>query len=116
MLRLTEPSLSSNDSAANFSASASYVEVAKQFILERIALINTDSLDGAEEYINDIAEKWEELAKQNPDTLVYFKRNQEGICNLLISGEQGFVLDFPATLNSLRNVEQSSNVFIQERD
>jgi hypothetical protein len=116
MLRLTEPLLSANDSAVNFRASDPCVGKAKLFILKRIKKIHPDALDGAEEYIDDIAQRWEKLAAENPDTLVYFKRNQEGVCNLLISGEQGSTLDFPATLNSLRNVESSSNVFIQERD
>ena len=116
MLRLSEPLLSANNYAVNFRANDACVSKAKQFILERIARIHPDAVEGAEEYIINIALRWEKLAEENPDTLVYFKRNQEGVCNLLISGEQGSGLDFPTTLNSLRNVEPSSNVFIQERD
>jgi hypothetical protein len=116
MLRLTEPLLSANDFAVNFRVTDPCVGKVKQFILERIAKIHPDALSGAEEYIDNIAQLWEKLAEENPDTLVYFKRNQEGVCNLLISGEQRPSLGFPATLNSLRNVEPSSNVFIQERD
>ena len=116
MLRLSEPLLCANDYAVNFRANDPCVEKVKQFILERIARIHPDAVEGAGEYIDDIAQRWEALAEENPDTLVYYKRNQEGVCNLLTSGEQGSILNFPATLNSLRNVEPSSNVFIQERD
>jgi hypothetical protein len=116
MLRLSAPLLSANDQAVNFRASDPYVDKVKHFILERIARIYPDAVCKAEEYIDSITRQWETLAYENPATLVYFKRNQEGTCNLLISGEQGAELDFPATLNSLRNVEPSSNVFIQERD
>jgi hypothetical protein len=35
---------------------------------------------------------------------------------LLVSGEQDEITDFPATLNSLRNVEPSANIFVKERD
>lgn len=115
MLRLSAPLLSANDYAVNFRANDPCVKKTKQFILERIDRIHPDAVCRAEEYIDSIVQQWEALANENPDTLVYFKRNQEGVCNLLISGEQGSELDFPATLNSLRNVEPSSNVFIKER-
>jgi hypothetical protein len=116
MLRLTEPMLSANNSAVNFRANDPCVGKVKNFILDRINSVHPEATSDAEQYIESIANMWEKLALENPDTLVYFKRNQAGVCNLLISGEQGSVLDFPATLNSLRNVEPSSNVFIQERD
>jgi hypothetical protein len=115
MLRLSVPLLSANDYAVNFKSDAPDVHRVANFILERISRIHPDAVSEAKEYIDGIAVQWEELAKENPDTLVYFKRNQDGVCNLLISGEHGSILDFPATLNSLRNVEPSSNVFIQER-
>jgi hypothetical protein len=116
MVRLTESKLCSNNSARNFNANDPCVSKAKSFIIERINKIRPEVASDTEQYIDDIAKLWEEMVQENPDTLFYYKHNQEGACNLLISGEQQSVLDFPATLNSLRNVEPSSNIFIQERD
>ena len=116
MLRLSVAILGANDYAVNFRADDPDVNKVRRFILERIAKIHPDAVSGAEEYIDEISTRWEKLAVENPDTLVYFKRNQTGAYNLLTSGEQGLGTEFPATLNSLRNVEPSSNVFIQERD
>ncbi|MDR3353403.1 MAG: hypothetical protein LBO21_00020 [Synergistaceae bacterium] len=115
MLRLSEPSLGANDSAVNFRSDAECVKKAREFILNRIRMIHPEGVRDAEDWLTDISERWQELAEENPDTLVY-KSNQSGYCSLLISGERGSNLDFPATLNSLRNVEASSNLFIQERD
>jgi hypothetical protein len=116
MLRLSEHTLGANDNAVNFRVDDECVSKVKNFILDRIRKIHPEAVRDAEEWIMAVAKRWEELALENPDTLVYFKRNQAGSCNLLIAGEQGSNLDFPATLNSLRNVEPSPNVFIQERN
>lgn len=115
MLRLSEPTLSGNEAAVNFSSNAAYTDKVKNFILDRVKEIHPESVDVAREWISHIIERWDELAKENPDTLVYYKRNTAGFCNLLMPSEQGATIDFPTTLNSLRNVDSSSNVFIQER-
>jgi hypothetical protein len=39
-----------------------------------------------------IVDLWEKLAIENPDTLVYYKHNQAGACNLLSGGEQGAMI------------------------
>lgn len=115
MLRLSEPLLGANGDAVNFRASDPCVGRVKEFILERIRSIYPNGVSDAEEWLTDVADSWEGLAKDNPDTLVY-KSYNSGKYSLLISGEQEVSIEFPATLNSLRNVEPSSNVFIQERD
>ena len=116
MLRLSVKTLNANDSAVNFRIEDKYVDSVKSFIIKRVNSINPSTAEYAEQWITRVAERWDELAQENPNTLVYYKYNQAGCCNLLVAGEQGSELDFPATLNSLRNVEPSSNVFIQERD
>jgi hypothetical protein len=116
MLRLTESSLGANDYAVNFDANADYVEKAKQFILDRVRDIYPNGISDAKEWLESIVDAWVELADDNPNTLVYKAPNNSKKFSLLVSGEQQEGIDFPAILNSLRNVESSSNVFIGERD
>jgi len=115
MLRLTEPSLGANENAVNFKSDDPRVIKVKEFILERIRSVYPNGVSDAEEWLTAVADAWEQLAEDNPDTLVY-KSYGDGKYSLLFSGEQEESSEFPATLNSLRNVEPSSNVFICERD
>jgi len=115
MLRLVEEQLCENDKVVNFRANAPYVKKAMDFILTRVNEIFPAGASYAEEYLVYVASIWEELAIENPDTLVY-KSYNEGKYSLLESGEQDKLTDFPATLNSLRNVEPSANIFVRERD
>lgn len=115
MLRLSEPLLGANEDAVNFRSNDICVKKVREFIIDRVRDVYPYGVTDAERWLTEIADSWEQLAKENPDTLVY-KSYNDGKCSLLISGEQEEGVDFPATLNSLRNVESSSNVFIQERD
>lgn len=115
MLRLDGTTLGANDYAANFRVNDRRVGDAISFILGRIRSIYPEGEDDAKAWLSAVTERWEELAEENPDTLVY-STYSPGFCSLLISAEQGSDVDFPATLNSMRNVEASANVFIQERD
>jgi len=115
MLRLTEPELGDNSGAAHFRADAPYVHKVKEIILDRVRSIYPNGVSSAEKWLTLISDAWDELARDNPDTLVY-KSFVSGKYSLLISGEQEESLEFPATLNSLRNVEPSSNIFVQERN
>ena len=114
MLRLSVDMLRANDCAVNFRAQDKEAQAVAEFILSRIERIHPEAVDFAREYLAYVSAEWELLATENPDTLVYTDYSGSKV-SLLQSAEQGSVLGFPLTLNSLRNVEQSSNVFIQER-
>lgn len=114
MLRLTEPNLGANEYARNFRANDESVKKAMSFILDRVKNIHKYNYDMAYNWLCSIATEWERMALENPDTLVY-NATSNGNYSLLISGEQEEYYEFPPTLNSLRNVEPSSNVFVQER-
>jgi hypothetical protein len=114
MLRFTVDNLGANDFAVNFRSNDESVKIIIDFIISRIKTVHPDSVEVATEYLAKISQEWERLAKENPSTLVYVDYSGTKI-SLLQSAEQASILGFPLTLNSLRNVEQSSNVFIEER-
>ena len=114
MLRLTDPGLGENDSAANFRSDTPSVGVVKDYIRERAQSVYPSGAHDVESWLEVISDVWEKLAKENPDTLVYSSYGN-GKLSLLISGEQEEGIEFPVTLNSLRNVETSANVFVQAR-
>jgi hypothetical protein len=112
MLRLTVNTLEANIDAVNFRQGDAATVI--DYILARIKAIQPDSYSFAGDYLSDVAEKWEYLAHENPDTLVYADHKGNKV-SLLQSAERDMLVDFPPVLNSLRNVEPSANVFIERR-
>ncbi len=115
MLRLYGDELGANDYAVNFSTAGRDVGDALEFLLARVRSIQPDAIDDVKQWLEAVMRRWEELIVENPSTLVY-KSNSPGVCSLLYSGEQGSCIDFPPTLNSLRNVDFLANVFVEERN
>ncbi|GHV54735.1 DNA helicase [Synergistales bacterium] len=115
MLRLTVDMYGHNDHAAKFRANDTAVSKVTEYILSRIQAVRPDAVGLARNYLDKVCNDWEYLAKENPDTLVYSGHTENKV-SLLQAAEQSALLDFPLVLNSLRNVEESSNVFIAERD
>jgi hypothetical protein len=114
MLRLTVDHLGPNEGAASFRCSDAAVVAVSGYILDRIKAIQVDATGFAAAYLNEVGQEWVRLAGKNPDTLVYSDHSGNKV-SLLQSAEQGSLINFPLMLNSLRNVEPSSNVFIEER-
>jgi hypothetical protein len=114
MLRLTVDTLGINNGAVSFRAKDDVVATVTNYILNRIRKIQPTAVAIAKDRLRDIAKQWEYLALENPDTLVYADYSGSKV-SLLQSSERYSTLEFPLVLNSLRNVEQSSNIFIEER-
>lgn len=114
LVRLSITELSSNESACKFNSSFKKIESIKKFILKRISDIYPDAIDNAEMWLDCVISAWEQLAYENPNTLVYSDYNNNKI-SLLNSSENDMQIPFPLTLNSLRNVENSSNIYIKTR-
>ena len=102
--------MENNDGAALFTKSSARIEVLKEYLLSRIADIQPDSLQYSKDYLDAFIEYWD----QNTQSLVYDKkkkgRQAESFISLLASAENGSE-DF-SVLNSVRNVENSSNVYV----
>lgn len=114
LVRHTVSGMQANEAACNFRADRAGVESVKEFILKRVRSIYPTSEKIAEEWLDAVISEWEYIAINNPDTLVYYSYNEEYL-SLLISNVNERTIDFPLTLNSLRNVEESSNVYLKYR-
>lgn len=112
LIRHQVPNMLSNESARNFRENLSGVSEIKKFILARVEDISPDSRKFASDWLDCTSSTWEELALSNPDTLFY--QSKDGISLLFSSGDESN-LPFPTTLNSLRNVEDTANIFLRVR-
>ena len=112
MVRHSIPEMRRNQDAANFSAHMPQVSRIKEFILKQINDIYPQAFEIASEYLDFICDEWHELAKKNK-SLVYFDKTS--IC-LLHAAEEDIESDFPSVLNSLRNVDPSSKIYIKTRE
>jgi hypothetical protein len=114
LVRLCIKGMDTNKAAVRFRKEMEGVSKITGFILNRVKDIRPNAYRDAEEYLNAIVDEWDYLARSNPDTLVY--KGYNGELSLLNEAEKEVELPFPPILNSLRNVEASSNVFIHARE
>jgi hypothetical protein len=100
--------LSENDGANKFRSDMDGVQEIKDYIVRRIALVDMDEAEAASKELDDIASRWDDLAG---GSLVY-KAHPNASENALLGfndEEMGFKV-----MNSMRNVEPMSNVFISK--
>lgn len=112
LVRHKVANMSSNSGAANFRENLSGVSEIKEYILKRVQDIMPDAVHFASEWLDCTSSTWEELALTNPDTLFY--QSKTGV-SLLFSFQDETSLPFPTTLNSLRNVEDTANIYLASR-
>ena len=112
MVRLGIPELSGNNCAAWFSSDNPKVKEIIRFITDRIRNIHPQSYKLANELLEDITERWDYMSQTYPD--LYYVPDMDSGMTLLVAAENYFDFEFPPILNSLRNVEQSSNIYIEE--
>ena len=110
MVRLSIPEFGANDCARHFDSDNSEVKNIKNYIINRISQINPRSKDYAEKLLSEIISSWDEMTNIYPD-LSYVSNDKDAV-QLLNSAENNNDFEFPPILNSLRNVEESSNVYI----
>ena len=106
--------MNSNDSARLFNARHPKVSEIVQYLIDRIKNVQPAAVGDAKEYLEEFMKVWE----AGGTALVYDARRKGNHANeyvsLLQSPEDGEV-EF-SVLNSVRNVERSSNVYIIEED
>lgn len=112
LVRHKIPDMSSNEGAAYFRENLTGVAEIKALILQRVQDVMPDARKFAQEWLDCTASTWEELAISNPDTLFY--KSNTGV-SLLFSSQDESSLPFPTTLNSLRNVEDTANIYLRAR-
>lgn len=110
MVRLTIPGLTQNASARHFSSDDGRVKHIFNYIVGRVEEIMPRHAEFASDALHDFIEYWDEVATAFNNTLCYKSINNP---SLLFSAEEETESDTPKILNSLRNVEQSSNVYFK---
>ncbi|MDR1580919.1 MAG: hypothetical protein LBS35_11230 [Synergistaceae bacterium] len=112
LVRHTIKGMGANQAAARFRKNMEGVEDVRKFILNRVRAVSPASERDAGIWLEWVIEAWDDLARRNEDRLRYKGRDEDGEISLLNIAGKGNIL-FPAILNSLRNVELSSNVYIR---
>lgn len=111
LVRHLVPGMEHNDGASRFSESNRIVQEINRYLLTRIKAIQPDAYDVAKDYLNAVMEAWSDSVRQK---LVYNNKLKGKFASqymsLLVSAEEDSG-DLPI-LNSVRNVENSSNIFI----
>lgn len=114
LVRHLVPGLNENENAYKFRNSIKEVSDIKQYMINVISSINPEVADDASFYLDIYSQRWEQLAKENDGHFSY--KDYNGGAYLLQSAEKDNTINLPTTLNALRNVEDSSNVYILRRE
>ena len=113
ILRLQTETMSGNKGASNIlSLSDDEIKKLKKTILDRVAVVAPLAYDSANDDIDAFLSTWKEIAKDQ--NLYYFVANTENNKRLLSFYGQPVTGKEKPTLNSMRDVEQSSTVYLYE--
>ncbi|WP_027406886.1 DISARM system helicase DrmA [Anaerovibrio sp. RM50] len=113
LLRLQNEAMAGNKGASNILViSDEALNEVKQKILNRVAVVAPSAYVAAEEDMNAFISTWKEFAKKR--NLYYFVANTENNKRLLSYYGQVSSDKEKPTLNSMRDVEQSSAVYLYE--
>lgn len=113
ILRLQTEEMAGNKGASNIlTISDEKLKEIKQKILDRVAVVAPSAYDAANEDMDSFINTWKDIAKDQK--LYYFVANTENNKRLLSFYGQPVSDKEKATLNSMRDVEQSSTVYLYE--
>lgn len=114
VIRHTVPQYHDNESARKFRRNDPDISRVRQAILARVADIEPRMQDYAAEWLDYYLECWAELAASLPNSLVFSDYHNEETA-LYRSADNQNSTDIPTILNSVRNVESSSNIYFVKR-
>jgi len=116
LIRHLDPVMNPENAAARFNPESPVVQWVKERILERVAQVDPDEVEATREELDDICARWDTLSEGG--TLYYGMNTfNPGQNYLIFPAEriaQADTLSFP-TLNSLRDVEGETGLFLAER-
>ena len=110
-LRLIYPEMANNEDAASITnLEQDKVQAVKQLILERLEIIKPSARKDAEEEIDSFIDWWKQKAAQNPK-LRYYVFATDKCSRLMNFYDKPHIDDEKPTLNSMREVESSANMY-----
>ncbi len=117
LVRHLIPEMRSNQGAAQYDKNHPKIRDIRRYLLERVEDVAPDSVGYAEHWLSEFEDLWTSIV-EGGDSFAYTSGNESvsSITALLIAFEKDNISTIPSTLNSLRNVDGVSNVFILERE
>jgi len=117
LVRQRVPRLRSNSGAAHYDRNHPEVQRLRRYLLERVEDVAPQALDHASHWLTDFEELWQTIVTSGAE-LVYSlgNKSESQVTTLLIESEKLNTTEIPSTLNSLRNVDGMSNVYLLERE
>lgn len=112
LLRHLVSGMTDNKGACRFEPDKAEVKQLEKYIFDRISDVDKGELSYAKEYLTRFKKLWEYYA--NTKELVYASYTVDKFFPLLQSAERVNSTNLPSTLNSLRNVDGQSNIYIEE--
>lgn len=117
LVRHRIPAMRPNNGAANYNRQDPQVQEIREYILGRVEDVAPDSLQYAKYWLDEFESLWEREAQAGGDfTYALLNKSDSQRVTLLIESEKNNTTDIPSTLNSLRNVDGVSNVYLLERE
>lgn len=109
------PNLCLNKDAANFRLDDPAVQKIKLELLQIIQARSNETAEYAEEILNVFTEQWHEAAVSRGRHFQYqlLSQSENDTDALLIPAEKSENSSFPPTMNSMRNIETQSGVFLK---
>jgi hypothetical protein len=115
LVRHTIPGLNDNRGASNFNKNDIVVQEIRDFLLRRVSEIEPIARNFAEKYLDEFIEVWHDNARGGK--IVYDKYKEGARANeyypLLTSADEQDS-DAYKTLNSVRNVDSNSNIYVRK--
>lgn len=117
LIRHLCPDLSANQDADKFRRDAPQVQKIRNDLLQLIRTRSNETADYAEAILDDFIQQWHEAAVLKNGHFQYQLLNQSenNTDELLIPAERSENAVFPPTMNSMRNVDTQSGVFLKRR-
>ncbi len=117
LIRHLCPDLSGNKDANKFRKNMQCVQMIRDELLQVIRERSAETADYAEVILDDFIEQWHEAAVTKSGHFQYqlLNKSENDTDVLLIPAERSENAIFPPTMNSMRNVDTQSGVFLKRR-
>ena len=111
------PELSRNANADKFRKNAVAIQQLRNDLIHMIGQRSEETVDYAEAILDDFIEQWHEAAVTRRGHFQYqlLNKSENDTDALLIPAERSENAVFPPTMNSMRNVDTQSGVFLKRR-
>lgn len=117
LIRHRIPEMRGNNGASRYNSRHPEVRKIREYLLGRVEDVAPDSLPYARHWLGEFEKLWTRLCQSGAEIFYSQRHLSAGAAtSLLIESEKDNTTDIPSTLNSLRNVDGVSNVYLLKRE